>query len=776
MRVQTWLAGVGAALLGICGGAPAYGGEAAVARALRTDGPLFFVGELVPLYATPNPAYPPLDALRQHEFTLGRTVDGYVAPRKGVQTIEFRLSQLVEAPTQRFYGSAIRHINEQIVAWLNRHGLHGVRVRPDPRDIEPGTNRDLRPRDEDRLRLVILTEGAEGQPEARPQSFRMHATDADGPAYLIDDLIPEYAERHPDHPSLLGLRRARFVLGRTADGYVAPRPGAQRIEFRLDQLAAAPPQPIHASGLRALNQQIVAWLNEQGLRGVLVRPHEEDIDPSSGEDRRPEDRRELRVLIWTGRVKELRTFASGERVDPDERVDNPTHGFIKDHSPIKPGALRGEDLVRQDELDEYAARLNRHPGRRVDVALSPGREPGAVYLDYLITEAKPWTVYLGWSDTGTRQTTEGRQRIGFTHTQLTNRDDILRLDYVTGGFDELNAFDGSYDTPLFGWSRLRARLHGGFSDFDASVFGFPALSFEGERWQVGGDLVANVLQRGELFLDLFAGLRYEEIEVDNPFALAPAEESFLLPRVGAVIERKTDTSHLYLTTHLEMNDSGLSGNDGEDLEGTAGLGRLRPDEDWTVFRWDASWRGYLEPLLDRAAWLDPSSPESSTLAHEVALLFRGQYAFDNRLIPQEQSIAGGFYTVRGYPQAIVAADTIYLGSAEYRFHLPRVLPIRDQALRLPLLGDFRVTPQRVYGLPDWDLILRLFVDGARVELSDPQFLEESQTLLSAGFGAELQLWRNIVARVDLGFALRDLDRRGVESGDSETHVSIMTLY
>jgi hemolysin activation/secretion protein len=770
----------------ICGTAgSALAGEVDVARAARTDGPVYFIGELLPVYAKAEASYPELEELEDRAFTIGRTVDGYVAPRQDVRTVEFRLFHLAAAPTQRFYASGLRHVNEQIVTWLNQRGLRGVRVSPHPEDIEPGTNRDLRPRDEGRLRLLITVGEARLEPEGAEggeEEFKIRALESDGPAYPLDALLPLYAEDHPDHPPLHRLNRAVFVLGRTADGYVGPRPGVKPVRFKLGQLTAAPEQQIYASGLRALNEQIVVWLNDQGLTGVLVRPHEEDIDPDSGLDLRNEGEADLRLLVWTGRVKELRTFASGDRVEPAERVDNALHAVVKDRSPVKPGAVRGQDLVRKDDLEAFAARLNRHPGRRVDMALSPGREPGSVYLDYLIAENKPWTVYAQWSNTGTDETAESRQRFGYTHTQLSGRDDILRVDYLTGDFDEVHALSTSYDAPFFGSDRVRWRFDGSGSTYESDMIDFPG-TIDGDQWRVGGELIANVYQRKEFFLDLLAGVRWQEIRIDSDLALEKADDRFLLPRVGSQIERKTQTSNLFARLIVEVNNAELSGNDADDLSDAGGLGRVDPDEDWILLRWDSTFSTYLEPLFNRAAWDDPSTPATSTLAHELALLFRGQHAFGNRLIAQEQMVAGGVYTVRGYPEAATelptasgAGDTVFIGSLEYRFHVPRIFGLQRETANLPILGDFRVAPQRVYGMPDWDLILRAFIDAARIQRHDRSAFEKNETLLSTGFGAEIQLWQNIIGRADLGIVLDESSFLGVDRGDTEAHFSITTLY
>ena len=99
----------------------------------------------------------------------------------------------------------------------------------------------------------------------------------------------------------------------------------------------------------------------------------------------------------------------------------------------------------------------------------------------------------------------------------------------------------------------------------------------------------------------------------------------------------------------------------------------------------------------------------STLAHELYFSFRGQWALGYRLIPQFEQAAGGFYSVRGYPEAVTAGDTVFLATAEYRFHLARALGVAPNPTKIKVFGDpFRVLPEQPYQRPDWDCILRGF--------------------------------------------------------------------
>jgi hypothetical protein len=108
--------------------------------------------------------------------------------------------------------------------------------------------------------------------------------------------------------------------------------------------------------------------------GVVVAPDAEAIDPQ-GTDIRV-DKTAMPLVISVGKVSEIRTLAEGERIEPRFRENNPKHRWILDNSPVKQG-----DLLRQDLLESYTYRVSRQPGRRMDVAMSPGESEGDVVLD-----------------------------------------------------------------------------------------------------------------------------------------------------------------------------------------------------------------------------------------------------------------------------------------------------------------------------------------------------------------------------------------------------------
>jgi hemolysin activation/secretion protein len=75
----------------------------------------------------------------------------------------------------------------------------------------------------------------------------------------------------------------------------------------------------------------------------------------------------------------------------------------------------------------------------------------------------------------------------------------------------------------------------------------------------------------------------------------------------------------------------------------------------------------------------------------------------------------------------------------------------------------------VFGLPDWDLIFKGFLDVGRTFISDRLSFEDDETLIGAGVGLELIYRRNLNLRVDWGFALEDVDSTDTDAGSSRVH-------
>lgn len=609
--------------------------------------------------------------------------------------------------------------------------------------------------------------GAPAKPEAPAPEV-----DSEKPSFLVGVFLLEYDRPHPGFPSIDDLLQAQVTLGLTDDGYVAPSDAVETVTIALVDIPLQPAMRYSSRALAAVQRAVVEEMNAFGIIGVTVSPSETEFEPGGDED--PEWGKDLRragqttltLFVRAGVVSEVRTLASGDRVPFEQRINHPAHRRIRENAPVAPYSPDDQDrrdLLRKDLLDQYVFRLNRHPGRRVDLAVAAGAEPGSIALDFLVTENKPWLVYLQVSNTGTEQTSEWRERVGYVHNQLTGNDDILSLDYVTAGFDSSHALVGSYDFPVVGdW--IRVRPFASWSMYEASDVGFAGETFEGENWALGAESTINFYQRGEAFVDLVLGARYERIEVENTAVDIKGENNFFIPSVGLRFDRVTEIASTRLEAGIEFNVPTVADTDKNDLDR---LGRLDPDDDWYTFQWDLSHSFYIEPVFFRNRWENTGPGGMPTLAHEIALSCRGQYAFGHRLIPNYEQVVGGMYTVRGYDESVVAGDTVVVASAEYRFHLPQALAFDPNPGEL-WGKPFRTRPQQPYGRADWDLVLKGFFDIGRTINSDRKNFESDETLIGAGVGIEFLFRRNLSLRLDWGFALDEVEGKA-DAGDNRLH-------
>lgn len=531
-----------------------------------------------------------------------------------------------------------------------------------------------------------------------------------------------------------------------------------------------------ACGVGAVSQAIASELiDRRKLVGVNVVPSLNDINWGTGADKRKGTLR-FKLMIYTGHVTGIEVLNQSPDVEGEDRKNPDRLMRIAQNDEIRPG-----DLIYRDLLDDYMLRLNRRPGRRINAAIIPGRDakdPSGVDLQYQISEAaRPFTFYAQIANIGTKTTGDWRERFGFVHNNLTNADDVFRFDYLTAEFDSTNAVSGSYERPFMD-NQMRARAYGSWSQFTADSVGIANFTFKGENIDIGAEFEATVFQRGAYFIDVFTGVKWDSVKVNNPTLGQRARQKFLIPYAGVKFEHATDVMHTNAAISIETTQRTWTGNTNNEL---TTLGRIFPDSRFTVIHYNFDHTMYLEPLLYSAEALNEDRTRA-TLAHEVSISIRGQEAFNYRLIPSYEGVAGGFYSVRGYPESVVSGDNSIVASAEYRFHLPRVLMTTNADGKATFIdpastGGFRVGPTGPFDRADWDWIFRGFVDAGNVRQNRIQSFERNRTLIGAGVGTELQFKQNVQLRLDWAFALRDTSgTENVKAGDSRLHFSATFLY
>ncbi len=597
-------------------------------------------------------------------------------------------------------------------------------------------------------------------------------TQTEGPRYWVGEIEVRYAEDHPLHPPVDLVRSGQYALGQTSDGFVGARRGGDNYWFVMSDLGIEGAEPVYATGVRDLCEQIVGELGQRGLIGVYVAPDPAQIDPDTGADLRGDDTL-LSLVIHTGRVRAVRTFTAGQAAAPGAAAiasESPGYEQIAERSPLQP--VGAGDPLAKPKLDAYVATLNRLPGRVVDVVITPTLTPGVVNLDYLVSEDKPWTISSSISNTGTQQTGYSRQRFSYANYQLTGRDDVLLLDYLTGNFDEVNAVLGSYETSLPFSYDLRARATGSFSEYAADQFG-QNDAFTGEQYEIGGTLIASLVRRPGLFLDTSLGARWMQIDVTN-FS-TDASMPFFVPELALALERVRSTSRVIGRLGLEQSVPAIAGTNSNDIDEFSQAGRSDVDESWRLISLDVRGSFFLRPWLRSVPVRAGRALRPRELVHELAWRLGGQYSLGTRLIPQVEGVLGGPGTVRGYPQAIASGDSLLGGSVEYRFHLPLALSA-VVPWDLPLIGEFRPAPDSFQRLPDWDFVIATFFDYGRTWNENAVPGEEDATLASLGLGLEVVVRQNFSVRFDYGFALSDVDSADVESGHTEANFAATVRY
>ena len=593
----------------------------------------------------------------------------------------------------------------------------------------------------------------------------------------------------------LELLDIQVELTHVGDAYRAVQNGHPVSTIRLSDMARAGDELgylLHASAMKSILDAVSKTYQKHKIAGVRVSITRSAIERL----RKQESDGVLSIEILEGKVAQVRAQPAGMKsqnnsikvgVGDDK---DPLCERIRELSAVQPG-----QLIRLDVLDRYITYLNRHPGRQVDVALVPGPKDGELTLDYLLSEIKQPMFYAQISNTGTEQTSRCREQFGLIHNNLTRRDDILYVDYITGNFDSVHGVSGGYERPLGGWvtgddvsqrkdyndwiwgdwTRVRAKIFGSWREYEAAEVGLARQKFRGESYNIGGELAWNFFQHRAFFIDAVAGLNHSRVKVDNDLSGLEGKSNFLLPYFGLRAAQQTEKANVNASLIAEFNLPEAANTDDEDLLALDRLGRVNTDRKWLTWRYALNTSIFLEPILDKN-WRKPE--HISTLAHELFTSIRGQVTPYNRRVPANyMQTLGGFYTIRGYPESFSTGDSAFMGTMEYRFHWPRSLKPKEEPAKI-FDKPFRLQPEYELGRPDWDLVFRSFFDYGRTYKNDKLYFERNSTLISSGLGVELSLRNNMKIRTDWGWPLKSANNGedNVSVGNCRVHMSLSVIF
>lgn len=397
-----------------------------------------------------------------------------------------------------------------------------------------------------------------------------------------------------------------------------------------------------------------------------------------------------------------------------------TGKILADLPSIAPG-----QVIRLQDLQQEVNRINRNPDLKVIPEMQPGALPGTVDLTLQVTDKLPLHGTVELNNRSSHDTTETRLSGSLHYDNLWQRDHSLSLLYQTSPekLSEVQVASASYTMPA-AWDREdKIVLYGVWSNSETTTTG--DFQTVGKGIIIGSRMIVPLPAVGDYSHTAILGLDYKDFEETN--GLPGTEAS------------KTPISYLPFSAAynaLLPDDSGTTAYNAAVNVSFRGL--VSDEREFEDKRYKA--RG-------NYIFMTAGAERNQKLPADLTLLARldGQIA-DQPLVSNEQYIAGGVESVRGYRESEASGDQALHGVVE--------LAAAD------LLGKT--------GKERYSLIPYLFYDYAKVWLKDP--LPEQADVINlqgAGIGLRGLLFNVIDYQTDLGFALRDTSQTA--TGDVRLH-------
>ncbi|MGC1879539.1 MAG: hypothetical protein WA678_09215 [Rhabdochlamydiaceae bacterium] len=586
--------------------------------------------------------------------------------------------------------------------------------------------------------------------------------------YLVTQIDFEYDKSHPEQIPIEQLQKIEISLF-TFDNvfYGDDHPNSEPVKITIDAINNSNKIiRLANSALVEVLRKILECFNDHHINWTVVYIPSSEI-ARNGDDVRSGGDTTLTIVISTPVIKKV-AVQYVDFNDPSKEIDQPRLSQkIYDNLPTSlpdPSTGYPGSFINSNLLNNYLHALNRHRERRVDLEIGPTEAPGEVALDFIVTQKRPYHFYFNANNNVPKPIDRWQESVGFIHTQVSGNDDILKLDASTDSFDKFYSVDASYEAPFGNSFKNRWQILGSYCRFTSAEFALPQNLFIGTEAIGNLEFIRNIAQWDKLFLDFVADLQYRHIHNRGHFLFSSATKNFILPGIGLkAIQLKRETK-LIVSLSLQSTISSLFWDVRKHLDD---LGRRHLSPNWAILQGGLYGSFYLEPLFHE-------DKKVERLANEMVVVVQVQNAFNQRLIPQLEGILGGLYTIRGYPQSTVAGDNLYMGSIEYRFHIPGALKPRPYARTKIFNRPFKWAPTEPKGQADWDLLFRAFYDVGETTVNQRRSFEHNHFLMGAGFGGEFVMWQNIFIRADWGTAFRSAN--GISKGHHQFYFSSTIIF
>ena len=422
-----------------------------------------------------------------------------------------------------------------------------------------------------------------------------------------------------------------------------------------------------AADVEAAREALEAYYREQGWGTVLVSIPQQRVDQGG-----------IRLQVVEGRIG--RVMVTGNRFHTRDRI-------LKDLESLQPGTV-----PYTPDLQREINRINSSRDMEVVPILMPGQQPGTIDVELRVDDRLPVHGSVGLNNRSTHDTEELRLSAGISYDNLWQRGHSIGLQYQVAPQepDEVEAFSGSYllNPP---WSRDHyLTFYGIVSNSDVATVG--STQTVGDGFIVGTRYIVPLPPYFDYFHNLTVGVDYKDFEEDIDFETAEGFSTpvtyipFSMSYAGTAVG-KSGLTQLRASVNLSLR--GLS--DQDEFEDK----RFKAKANYI----------YLLAGADRTQRLPAGL--------ELFGLLEGQLS-DQPLISNEQYLAGGMDSVRGYKESEITGDNALHWSLELRFTETAALLQADEFLALSLYA---------------------FYEGAWVDLNDPlPQEEETQSINGTGMG------------------------------------------
>ena len=391
--------------------------------------------------------------------------------------------------------------------------------------------------------------------------------------------------------------------------------------------------------------------------------------------------------------------------------------YFKDRVVTRRLQTKPGEILKYSKLERDLVRLNTHADRKVKAILIPGE--ASETSDLLLNVKDNFPVHMGYSLDNSGTKLSGRLRHGITvaDTNLLGFDDILQAKFLITDGSHFVGVAADYLFPIttktditFDYTFVDTRLGGDFND----------LKINGKANVWSSTVVQRLWENDAFELSAFAGFDIKEIETTQDSA-SIATDNLRILRVGPQFTERDSWGRTFFTNEFSVGIPEFLGASDKD--------------DSNVSRKGAGGQ-FFRSALDFG--------RLERMPYESFMILRGSaHMTPDKLPASEQMRAGGYDTVRGYPEGDSLGEYGFSASTEMRFpvyFIPKDLkyPHSESSVRdsIQWLGFFDMARIYAKGTPD----------------NSPS----NRTLAGVGGGIRFNLFpssfgRNISLRIDWGY-------------------------